>query len=307
MRLLILGDLHLRTINPERRIDDFFQTQLGKMKQVFAIAKKHNCEAILQPGDMWDNPNPSKYAIARYIRLFRHHKIPIYMVIGQHDMTMHNLDSVKKSAVYILVASGCVQLVGLDEKPFPIGGDVWLYGLSFGQTPWFTKDPTCPDVDEKGYSIVMAHINVGSKKLYPDQKVISPNAFQKRYPWADLHVVGDQHYTFQEGTVLNAGCLVRKTIADVERLHKPGVFIHDTETQKTVWEALTIKPWEEVFLMPTTEKKDEQKLLELVEALKANKRMTVSFSENLNLYFKENEVSSEIRKRIEKRMASLMT
>ena len=46
MKFLITGDLHLRASNPENRIDNFFETQLSKVEQIFQIATKNRFDLL---------------------------------------------------------------------------------------------------------------------------------------------------------------------------------------------------------------------------------------------------------------------
>jgi DNA repair exonuclease SbcCD nuclease subunit len=117
VKLLITGDWHLRATAPESRVDDFVETQFGKMSAVVELAAREKCAAILQPGDMCDHPHLPKYLISRYIRLFLETSAPpIYTVLGQHDIPMRNEESLVKTTSYLFESAGCVCILRPGKK-----------------------------------------------------------------------------------------------------------------------------------------------------------------------------------------------
>src|SRR3990167_213788 len=89
MRILCSCDWHIRNTTPESRKDLFFQTQLGKIEQIFTIFKERNCQYIFQAGDLFDTPRPSFDLLETYISLFNKYNINnknFLAVAGQHDL-----------------------------------------------------------------------------------------------------------------------------------------------------------------------------------------------------------------------------
>lgn len=58
--LVYFGDFHHRPKPPATRVDDFKKSQLNKVHQIRAIAKKYHAKALLQPGDFLDRPKFSE-------------------------------------------------------------------------------------------------------------------------------------------------------------------------------------------------------------------------------------------------------
>ena len=58
MRFLATGDIHERATCPENRIGNFIEDMRLKREEIRSIAEKYNVSAILEPGDLWDTPNP---------------------------------------------------------------------------------------------------------------------------------------------------------------------------------------------------------------------------------------------------------
>jgi len=297
VKLLILGDMHWRYNAPVNRIDDFFSTQLKKTREALDIGAKEGCQYALQPGDLWDNPHPAKFVMSTYISLLRDYDMKLMCVVGQHDMTMRNFAYVDRTATHLLSKAGVVQVVGLDKSPVMLGsdkdGEVWLHGLSYEQDHE-------PKAKLSALNILLAHVSVGDKPLYPDHDLTKPQAFAAKHNDMDLIVVGDYHYTFVvevgEQLVVNAGCLVRKTTAERDLIHEPCVFTYNTETGEYGRHVLkSTKPWEEVFVIPNRDSGKTDRLLEFVEMLREDRRLSVSFAENLRLHFKKNKTRKRVR------------
>jgi DNA repair exonuclease SbcCD nuclease subunit len=298
VKLLLTGDKHIRYAAPENRIDDFFEVQLAKEREMLEIAGEHDCQAILQPGDMFDSPNPPRYAMSRYIELYHEFGTEIFTVLGQHDTSMRNLDAaVKKTASYLLQSAGVIKIIGLDGKHESLYGGaetVCLHGLSFEQE-------AVPVPVEGVFNILMAHASVGDKPLFPGQALEGPREYARRHPGFDLILLGDYHYPYedkwQNTDIINCGVSIRKTVDKRELEHKPHVIVYDTDTRLYTTHYLTIKPWNEVFRIP--EKAEESsRLLDFINSLKTSAGIELSFASNLRLFYASNPVRSAVKDRI---------
>jgi len=298
MKLGLVSDIHARYLAPENRIDDnFFEdVVLGKVRNILQIAKDRGCAAIAQAGDLWDNPNPTRYVVSKVMRLLLEFNIPMYTVIGQHDMIMRNFQHLNRTGTYLLESSGAAHILGLDGKPAIVKEgteEVYLHGLSFEQ------DFCLPAPVEGKANLLVAHAAVGTRQLYPGQEKDGTREFIRNNPGYDAILVGDQHYSFIDEykgcKIYNTGCVIRKTILEHELTHEPCIFIYDTETKEAEKVLLDFKPWQKVFHIPDKKSKDESKLQEFLDSIKGDKKVQVSFIDNLRAYYDKNKVSGNIK------------
>ena len=136
-------------------------------------------------------------------------------------------------------------------------------------------------------NILIAHISVGDKPLFPGHALTAPKEILRKYPGMDLIAVGDYHYRFQDNygarIMLNSGTLVRKTTAEKDQA--PGVFIYNTDivVEKVKLVLLKCEPAEKVFDLSAPEKSSNALLDGFIQALRSNEQVTVSFDDNLSL------------------------
>jgi len=289
--------MHLRFLPPENRIDkDFFAVVLNKLEQVFQITKEHNCSTLLQPGDMFDAPDPSRFVISSVLRVFRKHSdVKVFGCLGQHDISFRNFSNVNRTASYVLESAGVLTLVGLDGKPVELEKNIFLHGRSFEQTENLSKPV------EGAFNILLAHATVGTKPLYPGHELPSPKAFAKKNSGYSLIVLGDIHYSFHsefsDTNIFNAGVVIRKTIAEKEQ--KPNVIIYDTETAKFEIVPLKVEPWQNVFKIPEKSKEEQNnKLQKFIAIVQGKKKSMVSFEDNLQTYYVNNIVTKPVQNRV---------
>lgn len=307
MNLGILGDTHYTNRGPSRRKDIFFETQMDKTNQSFDIFNKHNCRYIFQPGDMFDShtaANEVKAKVIQFLRNQLYNKEGILHVSGQHDISGHSLYTLKNSPLAVIQAAGVGTL--LDSKPTEIGclsdGKViQVYGASYGES---IPKPE----NEKAYNILVIHKMIGDRELFPGQELTKPNQFLRNYPEYQLVICGDYHYRFssqyQGRTIINAGCLVRKTISKFDLEHKPSVAIFNTETSEVKFVELDISPSEEVFDLSWQLGVDSINTDKFIQAIKnldvnPNEQKDVMWKNLLLRVLKERNSSDKIRKIID--------
>ena len=299
MKIIELGDVHLRVRPPEGRTEsDFFPMQIGKLEQVLSLAKDELCSAILQTGDFWDRPDPPKKAIAECIDLLNKYSIPIYAIAGQHDMVGHSYSSIDNSALRVMEAAHVVTI--LKEEPIQLDG-IFIYGASFGQ------DVPKPSITER--NILVIHDMIGDKLLYPNQKLTHPNSFLRKHLY-ELIVAGDYHYKFVQSYngryIVNPGCMTRLKRNERDLALEPAILIYDTETRELEEVLLNVNPVNKAFKVKEAKEDIQiQGIEELVEKLRSQGKLGVDFANNLQEYYKENKTDKPIRERISKVIESI--
>ena len=230
MKLLFTGDLHLRNTAPHMRIDDYGETQRGKVQWILECAADMGVAAVLQPGDCLDGPRPSNKLLSDYITLFKRYGIPILVVYGQHDLRYRSREN---SALAVFSSAGAVTVV--PTTGIALADDVVVYGASWGDPL-----PSADMVEEVRVAILLVHTMVVKSErelLWPGQEDYNTaDAMIQRYKGVFKAIVtGDNHRRFfvmdkDAGTVLvNCGSLMRAAID--QQQHKPAIVIYDCDSE----------------------------------------------------------------------------
>lgn len=127
MKFLYFTDPHGRANNPISRLDDFPSTILAKIEWAIDYANKHNAY-VLCGGDWLNRPDTSPNYIGALAKiLVSAKKLPIYTVLGNHDVYGYNASTFSRTPLHILEEIGVIQV--LTEEPILLG-DVTLSGAS---------------------------------------------------------------------------------------------------------------------------------------------------------------------------------
>lgn len=289
MKFLLCGDFHLRTTTPENRVDDFPLVQKNKIEQILKIAQENKCQYILQPGDFTDTPRPSFSLIEDYVSLFKKYNIgdtiKILHVYGQHDCRYRIKE---RTATKLFNFLGYLQeIVGL----YKLSEDIHLYGASWGD-----EIPIIEDSDK--FNILLIHKTILDKKpIWQEDCLLSDKVF-KKYEY-DIVICGDYHlpslYQYKDQTIVNAGCLVRKTVSEVGI--KPSVYILDIDEKDLTYSLdkieLIYEPADKVFRIEALNRetvKENAKLQEFIESIKNNEiSSSLDFKKNLETMMKNSD------------------
>ena len=244
MKILIVGDLHLKTKSPRRRREaDFAEVGLGKLRQILKMPH----DVVVQVGDFFDSPDPSKGLIAGVIELLDD-RDPWLAIHGQHDLRYHSQEAAGRSALRVLEAAGRVKLLDFGESMLFDGlhQDVTFYGAGFGQRPGSLRK-----TGDDQFNVLISHAMVGDKPLWPGHDLTGPEQYVCKHPGYNLYVLGDFHYPFStkvgNSWVINAGAVLRLTADTRDRTRKPKVVLFDTETNEPQDIYLDVTPEAEAF------------------------------------------------------------
>jgi exonuclease SbcD len=233
INLLYVGDPHFRGTNPRNRKDDYKAAFMLKIQEIFDLAVKHHCKAIIFPGDLLDVHIISEGLKMELSNLFTRQQVEgvadflncspvdIYTTIGNHELTGYNLATYENSSLRVLEALTPRLHVMLPDNPLLLSCP--LTQVTF--TPYSGK----MDVDGYGYSpevpqkegyfnIQVSHgMALDHEPPFPGYSVI-----QKIETTADLILTGHDHtgygiYHRPDGKVfVNEGSLTRIKAADSE-------------------------------------------------------------------------------------------
>ena len=299
MKILCLGDLHLRYRRPEYRIDDFFVTQFNKLQWVFDLAVREKCKVVIMPGDVFDSFSASYLVVSTFLfHLWRYSKqFKTLAVYGQHDMRYHST-RIDNTPLHTVESSGLLKV--LDHNPYQLFDSVF-YGASWGCE--------IPQVKTEGTNILVTHrMVIKSDKLWEGQSDFEYSRRLLRTTGYDLIVSGDNHNFFVDEYkgrfLINCGSLCRMKTDQAE--HKPSVVVYDTKAKDIKVFEIPVEPAEKVFDLATSEKKKEkEKMIEVfVDSLSESKELGLDFMSNLWKFVRDNNVSEEVVKVIEEVLKS---
>lgn len=292
MKLLLLGDCHLK-MSALNRSDKIWETQLGKLRQVFKIAEEHKVAAIVQVGDLFNSPEPPNELVAELIALLRSESLPspLLTVLGQHDKYMRT--GLKRSPTRILVEAGLARLLGEQGERV---GEIELYGCDFGEP---APSPSRRSGDVK--RVLAVHAAIYPDPLYPnDTGFTIPRKFLSDSKAFDLVVCGDYHgsfdYQLKNGrAIVNPGAMTRQTKADVDNL--PQVMIWDSETFNIDTVLLPDVLPSPFIQKPGSVERDDS-LDRMLGALRIDQHLGISFEDELMAYLKQHDIDEGARTEI---------
>uniref|UniRef100_A0A6M3IW46 Putative calcineurin-like phosphoesterase n=1 Tax=viral metagenome TaxID=1070528 RepID=A0A6M3IW46_9ZZZZ len=270
MRVLCTSDWHIRKKRPKNRLDEnYFGTIKSKIKQIFKIAEDTKCEAILQPGDMFDDFDLSHETIRETIKLLNESPCIIITIPGQHDLKYH-------SKVWTNSPIGIAD-VGTKVQVIPKGVVTHIENISI-QGSAFGEDIPEP-YNEEAFKILICH-----KMIIPD-----PIPFDYDYTMEemlefgyDLVVSGDNHKSFyyykDNKHLFNCGSLMRTRIDQSD--HFPCVVVFDTDALVYNKIDLEVEPFNSV--MDVEKAEEEEKKNEHLEAFIAKIEAGVDEEEETN-------------------------
>jgi exonuclease SbcD len=129
---LFATDAHVRGSSPEGRIDDFPEAVLDKLRQIGELARTEGSEAVVFGGDMFHEPDPATSVVTSVIRILKGYPCPIYTVWGSHDVFGYSEQTLKRSALGVLIEAHVLRM--LDARKATQVGPFDLVGLSHSYT-----------------------------------------------------------------------------------------------------------------------------------------------------------------------------
>ncbi len=224
MKIIYQGDLHLRSTTPVNRIDNYFEAQFDKLRQLVKFVNSHRAWLLLG-GDIFDTHKVTAETVNRTVNIFSQCLPAIRFVLGQHDVPFHQV-SLMKSPVYSLCAGcgGDLDDVDVDQSvTYQVNGKPHsIHYCSWEQTP--TKPQ--PGV----FNILLAHISVFENKIpfYWKGEGYTAKSLKEKYPGFNLYLCGDIHIPFVKDNVVVSGSMMRQSIDQID--YKPRCYLIDTET-----------------------------------------------------------------------------
>jgi len=107
--ILFIGDVHLSSKRPGRRVDDYAKAGLNKLSQCATIARERNLYPVFL-GDLFHRAGENNLSLlAEVIRVCKEFPEPLLVLGGSHDRT--EIWFTEKDAAYMMQAAGAVALI----------------------------------------------------------------------------------------------------------------------------------------------------------------------------------------------------
>ena len=136
IRLMVVGDIHIRAKTPRARKDDFLSSLLDKLTELGDIARREKVTHICLTGDVFDSPDVSLTCATAFLEVVDSWDLPVLTIGGNHDVyglnpetmgrtVFGHMTSRERSVTYIgdrdrkprWVKIGPWVITGLDYRP----------------------------------------------------------------------------------------------------------------------------------------------------------------------------------------------
>lgn len=235
MKLLYMGDLHIRGKSPRNRKDDYKTALIAKLREIWKLAEYNKVQAIICAGDIFDRPEVTNGVLLEFAEVFKESPVPIYTTAGNHDIYSYNLDTYGRTSLRILelIVPQLYVINDPKENVYLKDGDDTV-ALSF--------QPYDQRIDRDGYGYSPGNPAHGFYKIHTAHGMLldhDPKVFD-RYTYlgtvnteADLVLTGHDHigYGYYERAdgrkFVNCGAVTRLTASEAEIERKVQVALID--------------------------------------------------------------------------------
>lgn len=253
-------DVHMADRGPSSRRDNWTETVLDKLQQVYDIAKEVGAVAVLDGGDFFDVKSPARNTHELVRQCIDHHAaydIPTFVTPGNHDAVYGDYSFLPQQPLGVMYSSGAFKrLYDEHEAVFTdkSGQKVRVIGIPYhGKTYDLAKFRSIVKGDED-VLICVAHVLASEKggTMFEAEDVIQYASLLDTAP--DLYCFGhwhkDQGVTVLEGkTFVNIGSLTRGSLSQDNVQRRPACAVISCERGRVSVDVrrLNVKPPEEVF------------------------------------------------------------
>ena len=249
--LIYITDIHCDDKKPRRRLSPPMPEIMRKLQHIGQRAEELGALAIICGGDVGDRHNWTLGLLADMEEAFDFGVIPVYGIVGNHDLPAHNYQQInKRIGIWHLDKKDVIQLMW---APKEIGNFVfWPFHSGTQETIDFVAGSWTPPSDYPGkrkknvLHIAIIHAPVGPFEApgMIDHKSLMLPSFFYAAGFGDIHP-GFLPYELLTGvTVFNPGSIYRRTIKEVDRIPKFAILWSDGRIE---YEEIPVPPKELVF------------------------------------------------------------
>lgn len=266
IRILWRTDVHCCDQTPSSRTDDWGETVLGKLTEVGEIARAHNCDAVLDGGDFWNDKTPirtSHRMVTRVAAVHSHYPCPVYCNVGNHDVRLAQIDNLDESPLETLFASGVFRRL-YDEHELVLereGVKVRVVGVPYHGPRYDLERFKRIERRDEDWLVCAAHVLASPQggEMFKNEDILRYSELSELMPGVDVFLFG--HWHKNQGIeaigggkfVVNVGSLTRGSLTQDNLERKPGVVVmgfwpRDTGIPPSLdFVPIKVRPASEVF------------------------------------------------------------
>lgn len=305
MKIIYLQDSHIKGINPENRIGDYYQDVMAKMKETIDTAKKMKVDAIIHGGDLYHSSNVSLIMVDEFVDMVEESKIPWYIVPGNHDEIGHDWGlSAGTTLAHIFRRSKLINELGYivtpDDDQSLIQGFRYYHNIEEDIKKKGIEATKLKD-SENIFKIAIVHAFITLKPFLPTVMHIVARDIKTIFD-----IVLCAHYHMGWGIkeingvkFINIGAIGRIGIDGVKQV--PQIAYIDTETREIRLIPLkSAKKGEEVFdLAKVKESKEfDADIDNFIKSLNSVKMESLDIKGIVEYLANENKIEDEVREEI---------
>jgi hypothetical protein len=277
-----LSDIHISTCPPARANEpDWFAAMARPLDEVKRLVDAYNCP-VLCAGDVFDKYSASPELINWAID----HLPKVIAIPGQHDLPLHSLEDIGRSAFWTLVQANVITpIIDPSDNMVRAGENLVVHGFPYG-----VNVKPCEMDNDLHVALIHSYVWNG-KHHYPgapkDQNILE---WKDRLAGYDVAVFGDNHDYWNtplgSTDVFNCGCLIPRK--SDERKYKPSVgLLHDNGVVYRHFLDCSQDKWVDT---PESEPiKIEGGMEEFLDGLRELSADSLDFRQAVNRYMEEND------------------
>lgn len=316
IRLLWRTDVHCRDHTPSSRKDDWVETVARKLTEVGEIARKYDCDAVIDGGDFFDDKLPvrtSHRLVSRIARIHATYPCSTWANIGNHDLRLSQLDNLPENPIETLFASNVFHRL-YDEHEYVHeheGMKVRVVGIPYHGPRYDLDRLRNIERHDEDWLICNAHLLASPQggEMFKNEDIIKYDDLLELAPSVDVWCFG--HWHKNQGItqiadhkwVVNVGSMTRGSLTQDNVDREPGVVVmgfwprekHMPPSLEFV--KLTIEPSDQVFDMEKRVKEEARAMTvdAFVESVK--EELQSSSDEPFDEIVGAMEIPSEVKER----------
>ena len=277
---ILTADWHLREDKPVCRMDDFWAAQWEKVDFIKDLQERYDCP-VVHAGDLYHHWKPSPYLLSETIE---HLPKQFYTVYGQHDLPQHNLDLAFKCGINTLEAAEALTI---------------LPACHWGMSP----DKLGVWWEVAGHKILVWHYLVIERgdilRGFVDHSEL-PVKILRRLEEYKLIVTGDNHKSFceefQGRFLVNPGSLTRQAADQINHIPCVWLWYGDGVEQIFLPSERDVISRDHIEVQEQRDKRIDA----FVSRLDGDWNVGMSFEQNLEEFFKVNQIRDSVKQIIYK-------
>jgi DNA repair exonuclease SbcCD nuclease subunit len=283
MRFIFRTDVHLSDRGPASWKGDYTEEILDCLRQIGRLATKTEAEAVLDGGDYFHLKAPTRnphWIVEKSAEIHKAYPCPVYSVVGNHDITHNNLETLEKQPLGVLIKTGVFRY--LREQVFEEGNlRVRVVGVSYN--PFLTLEELRAIKKKPGdtHLIAVVHALATEKPTGREEELYKEPVF--RYAdlvsreGPDLYCFGhwhkDQGITKVKNThFVNQGAVSRGSLSRENLGRTPKVSLLEVSESgiRTQQIPLKVLPSKDAFDLERKQRLDreEQTISQFIEQMK---------------------------------------